>query len=94
LAKSKNKIDPRSNQRIQRQISNDERFKSPRNNFSPARNRLDGGHDKSNKSVMSGAANGSASDFHHSSIKNKQKEDLIGIYMKKPYKVMSIKEIK
>jgi hypothetical protein len=27
-------------------------------------------------------------------MKNKQKEELIGIYMKKPYKVMSIKEIK
>lgn len=43
---------------------------------------------------MSGAGNGSASEFYHSSIKNKQKEDLIGIYMKKPYKVMSIKQIK
>ena len=58
-----------------------------------------GGHDKSNKSVISAIERpnvvGSTSNIdQYGQMKNKQKEELIGIYMKKPYKVMSIKEIK
>jgi exosome complex RNA-binding protein Rrp42 (RNase PH superfamily) len=55
-------------------------------------------YDVSTKSVISALdkpnAVGSTSNFDQKDQKSKTKEELIGIYMKKPYKVMSIKQIK